>query len=138
MIDGVDETPTVRLDSKREVTLLDSSARSCFPIQRLDLPDGAPGTWSIRYRFGLAPIGLAKLGAADLACELIKSCQGLDCTLPDNAESVTKRGITVRFRGPGFTNVKTADLLIDGYGCPKTGTRRMIDPAVRPHVYRGV
>lgn len=138
-IAGVNSLADVRLDSNREATLLESSGLSCFPSQDLSAADGAPGTWSMRYRFGAAPIEPAKRAAGDLACELLRTCPGGDCEQPDNVEAVIKRGVTVRFRLPidGATNVKTADWLIDAYGCQTTGTSRIIDPSIRPHVYRG-
>jgi len=139
-VDGVSELADVRLDNNRDLTLLDTSPRHCFPVQNMGLPDGDPGTWSVQYSFGAVPIGLAQIAAADLACELIAICTGQECKLPDGVSSVTKQGVTLNFRGPadGYTNVETADLLISSYGCPSTGTRRLIDPDQRPFVYRGV
>lgn len=130
----------LRLDNNRDATLLDSSGLGCFPLQFQGQPDDGPEAWTVSYRFGAAPPEFAKRAAADFVCALLKDCPEGDCEeLPDNAESVTKRGITVRFRLPadGITNVKTADWLIQEYGCPSTGTRRIIDPTERPYLYRG-
>lgn len=138
-VNGVDETADVRLDNNRDLALLASSARGCFPMQSLDQPDGTAGTWSVLYRFGAAPLELAKIAAADLACQLIKDCVEPDCENPDNVESISKRGVTVKFRLPsdGVTNVRSADLLINEYQCQTTGTSRIIDPSIRPTLYRG-
>lgn len=139
-VDGIDQSAFVRLDNNRDLTLLEGAPfGSCFPAQNMSLADGAVGTWSLQYRFGAAPLEMAKRAAGDLACELIRTCPGGDCDEPENLESVTKRGATFRFRLPsdGVTNIKSADWLIDAYGCPNPGTPRIIDPAIRPHVYRG-
>lgn len=136
---GVDHLADVRLDSNRQMTLEDGSDLPWFPWQNLNAPDGDPGTWSVSYSFGAPPLELAKIANGDLACELIEACQGNECALPDGTVSVTKGGVTINLRGPdeGFTNVMTADLLTNRYGCPETPTARLIDPAERLPVYRG-
>lgn len=140
VVDGVDKTADVRLDSARYLTLLDTAIpMNCFPPQNMGLPDGDPGTWHLQYRYGRARPELAKRAAADLACELIAVCGGEECKLPDGASSVSKRGVTVTFRGPqdGYTNIETADLLIAKYRCSPTATARIVDPAVSEYAYLG-
>lgn len=134
-VNGAIFAPTdYRLDNHRRIVLQDPNSldRHCWPSQRLDVPDGADDSFEIDYTYGEAPLELAKVGAGDLACEILKACAGDDeCVLPDGASSVTKRGITINFRGPadGFTNVKTADLLIAAYRCPDVAQSRIFDPA---------
>ncbi len=63
--------------------------------QDLSLPDGEAGTWSVTYRYGVAP-PLAGLEAAkQLACELYKACSGAECALPQGVTRLQRQGVTI-------------------------------------------
>lgn len=130
-----------RLDGSRFLDLQqpNSLGLSWWPRQNPDFPDDTPGTWAVDYTLGSEPIDAAKRAAGDLACHFIASCPSGDCgDLPDDTESVSKRGITIRRRPPGEYNVETAGLLVKQYGCPAGGTPRMIDPADAEFIDRPV
>lgn len=68
---------------------------------RLDLPDGEPGTWTITAGFGeeLPVSGRRALG--ELACQLAKACLGRkDCALPQPVQQIVRQGITMTFLDP--------------------------------------
>lgn len=134
-VDGVALAATDwRLDGHRDLVLQtpNSLGLAWWPIQNPNFPDDSVGTWAVDYTFGVAPLQIAKTAAADLACAILQACNLVEgeCPLPEGSESVTKSGITIRFRSPadGITNVKTADLLINAYECPRP-ENRLIDPA---------
>ncbi len=64
-----------------------------------DLDDTEPGTFSVKYLHGVNPPPEGVDAAAQLACEIYKSCpnaQGVqNCAIPKNATRVTKQGITI-------------------------------------------
>lgn len=63
--------------------------------QTIGLPDTEPGTWSVSYRYGKEPTAGARIAAQMLACEILKSCSGAECALPNGATRVTRQGITL-------------------------------------------
>lgn len=100
-IDGVVVDPTTyRLDEFRYLTRVRAAAGdetvgwpSC---QMMDLPDTEVGTFSVTYFSGVDPPALGRGAAAQLACELYKSCTGMaDCVLPPGTTRATRQGITV-------------------------------------------
>lgn len=93
-IDGDVLVPsTYRLDGKRWLTRIDGSNwPSC---QSLDLPDTEDGTFSVTYTYGQTPPQMGVDAAGALACEIYKSCQGLECALPVGATRITRQGITI-------------------------------------------
>lgn len=93
-IDGVLIDPSqYRLDERRYLTAMNGSRwPSC---QNLDLDDTESGTFSITYEYGQTPPLFAKDAAGQLACEIFKSCAGLECALPVGTTRVTRQGITI-------------------------------------------
>lgn len=91
--------------------------------QVVDADDTEPGTFSVRYLHGMAPPQAARDAAAQLACEIYKSCptaQGVsECALPKNATRVTKQGITIELQALNFDRSKkrwdTGMKLVDAF-----------------------
>lgn len=99
VIDGVAVDPdTYRLDRGRflvRVTPGADSDRLRWPgCQRMELPAGEPGTWTVQYRAGIGPPKSGEMAAAQLACEIYKSGQDDDCKLPQQVTQVSRLGIT--------------------------------------------
>lgn len=94
--------PNWRLDGYKWLTRLDyiddqgvAQPRRWPGCQNTSLPDGEPGTWAVTYDYGVMP-PLAGLEAAkQLALELYRACNGLDCQLPQGAVRVQRQGITI-------------------------------------------
>ena len=63
--------------------------------QRLDRPDDEEGTWSATYSYGMNPPTIGVKAAAQLACEILKACDGAECALPTGTVQVTRAGLTV-------------------------------------------
>lgn len=63
--------------------------------QNLALDDDQPGTFSIRYQYGVAPPLPGELAAAQLGCEIYKACQGQECLLPTNTTKLIRQGVTI-------------------------------------------
>ena len=94
LIDGVVIAPSeYRLDENRYLTRKDGVYwPSC---QDLSLDDTEEGTFSITYAYGASPPAEGIAAAAQLACEIYKQCEGLECSLPTGATRVTRQGITI-------------------------------------------
>lgn len=100
LVDG-EELPlsSVRIDDNRWVVRTDGSN---WPTsQNLLLPDTEPGTWSITFRYGVAPPPEAVAAAAELACQLTLACAPPEyashCQLPDSVTRVTRQGVSFDF-----------------------------------------
>lgn len=52
---------------------------------------------SITLTYGLPVPEMVKLGAAEMACEIIKHCVGRPCVLPQRISSVTRQGVSISF-----------------------------------------
>lgn len=64
--------------------------------QSLDRDDTDEGTFSVSYSYGKAPPVIGQLAAAQLACEIVKSCTpDLECALPNGVTRITRQGITI-------------------------------------------
>lgn len=79
--------------------------------QDLSLADTEPGTFSATYQYGQTPPQFAKSAASQLACEVFKSCAGIECALPTGTTRVTRQGI----------EVERAFFARDGTGVWRTG-----------------
>lgn len=104
-IDGVDiPLSEFRVDDGRRLVW---ESEECFPLcQDLSLPLGEDGTWAVTYKHGLPVPPGGEDVAAELACELIKSCdpnQSDQCRLPDNVRRVTRQGIDIEFQDQNLT-----------------------------------
>lgn len=117
-IDGVALDPSeYRLDGYRHLVRLGGAK---WPAcQSLDLADTEEGTWSVTYVHGQIPPQMAQLAAQQLACEVYKSCQGLECALPMGATRITRQGITIErtfFALDSATGVwRTGMPFVDGF-----------------------
>jgi hypothetical protein len=99
-IDGAVVDPaTYRLDRMRKLVRVRPSSTDDFLMwpscQALDLPDTESGTFSVTYTYGQDPPELGRSAAAQLACELYKSCQGQACALPRGTVRATRQGVTI-------------------------------------------
>ena len=101
LIDGVLVDPdTYRLDERRFLTRtrlpMEPDTALFWPAcQSLDLPDTASWTFSVTYRYGQDPPPLGVHAAAQLGCELYKSCSGQSCALPTGTTRITRQGIVI-------------------------------------------
>jgi hypothetical protein len=106
-----------RLDGWRWLTRMedsDGNAQAWPDWQRKDRNDDRPDTFSVRYMFGQNPPAMGSMAAAQLACEIYKSCPGNEgvgdgnCAIPKNATRVTRTGITIELSALRFdTGVKS-------------------------------
>ncbi len=88
-----------RLDDWRYLTRMAyADGQSAFwpACQRLDVPEGQPGTWAVTYRFGNAPPLPGELAAGQLAGEIYRFCSGGECKLPKGTVQATRQGLTVQ------------------------------------------
>lgn len=66
--------------------------------QDLSRDDTEIGTFSVRYTYGQNPPPVGQDAAAQLACEMYKSCSGNstgDCALPTGATRITRQGVVI-------------------------------------------
>lgn len=82
------------------------------------------GTIAVDVSYGLDPPQMGVLAAADLACELYKSCQPEtfgDCRLPKRVQTITRQGVSMALLDPldfleqGRTGLYLPDLFISTY-----------------------
>jgi hypothetical protein len=119
-----------RLDGWRWLTRMadvDGNAQAWPACQRLDLDDTEEGTFSVQYTFGQNPPQPGIDAAAQLACEIYKSCPGnegvAECKLPKNATRVTRQGITIELNALNYdrqkrvwvTGMNLVDLFLNAY-----------------------
>lgn len=101
IIDGSVINPdSYRLDGWRWLTRLADPAAPDVEVfwpacQRLDLPLTEAGTWGVTYTFGTPPPELGVQAAAQLACDIYKSCSAGECKIPPGTTRVTRQGIQV-------------------------------------------
>ena len=93
-IDGdVVDDSTYELRERRYLVRLNGERwPSC---QTMDLADTEDGTFSVTYTHGQTAPQMGRNAAAQLACEMYKSCNGIECALPIGATRVTRQGITI-------------------------------------------
>jgi len=63
--------------------------------QDLSLDDTEDGTWSVAYTYGQTPPMPAQDAAAELACEIYKSCTAQDCALPKGTTRIVRQGVVI-------------------------------------------
>lgn len=130
-IDGAVVDPaTYRLDEYRYLVRLAPDANSPNPgwpsCQRLDLPSTSVDTWEVTVEHGVGPPPAGENAAARLACEIVKSCIGADCRLPNRVQSVNRQQVSLTMIDPsmldkGRTGVYEVDLFLATYN--PSGTR---------------
>lgn len=127
-IDGVVVDPaTYRIDNFRKLVRV---GEECWPIcNALNLPDTEIGTWSVTLTYGKEVPEMVTLGAQEMACEIIKSCMGRPCKLPQRLQSITRQGMSATFLDPmefiseGLTGLYFVDLAARTYN-PRRLMRR--------------
>jgi hypothetical protein len=129
-IDGdVVDPATYRLDRWRELVRLDDPGppvvQRRWPLcQNLALEDG-PGTFFVTYTHGVSPPPIALSAAAELACQLWRSCNGDACSLPSGVTRVERQGITINREAilgalsTGNSGLLNVDAFLAVYGTPK-------------------
>lgn len=134
-IDGVEIDPTTwRLDPLGK--LVRQPNASGIPLtwpccQRVDLPSGQPGTFEIRYVYGVDPPASVVMAVNVLAGQLWLATNGSgQCKLPTHVQTMTRQGVTATFvtdvtviLDRGFTGISTIDLVIQAFN-PNHVTRR--------------
>lgn len=94
----------------------------CWPkCNDLNKSDDEVGTWSVKVTYGREIPELVRRGAEQFACEIIKSCTGRPCQLPQRIQSISRQGVSATFLDPmeflsfGFTGLFMVDLAIKTY-----------------------
>lgn len=89
-----------------------------FPCcQRLDVPAGSPGTWSVTYVGGSPPPADGKIAARELAIEIARHLNNAagKSRLSARVATVSRQGVTfnVRTVEKGLTGIPLVDLFIE-------------------------
>lgn len=147
-IDGAVLAPeSYRIDNWRYLVRTDGNL---WPAtQNLLKDDTEVGTWSVSYRYGVAPPPEGVRAVSELACQLTLACAPPElarhCRLPDYVTSVTRQGITfnlasleekIRFR---VINLPAVDNFVT-YVNPNRALRPpiVISPTYNRQVHRRV
>lgn len=130
-IDGdVVDPATYRVDEWRYlVRTADSStdpptSRFWPNCQNLQVDDGEPGSFVVRYTHGVAPPPAGVLAASQLACQMAQQCAGQECMLPTGTTKVIRQGVQIE-RGllaswmmrdaSGKTGWQTGLIMVDAF-----------------------
>jgi len=128
LIDGVVVDPaTYRVDDYHRLVRLNGQ---CWPVcQDLSLPETEVGTFAVEYTAGRqAPLQL-QMAAAELACELKRACNGLDCRFPSNVTHVSRQGVTMDISAVeaavngGVSGLAAVDIAVGQYNCARSKSR---------------
>ena len=91
----------------------------CWPdCQDYNVDNGGTNTFQVTYFKGLEVPSILERAAGQLACEWIKSCQGLPCRLPQRVQSIVRQGVTISMvdvdtvLGKGWTGITEVDQVI--------------------------
>jgi hypothetical protein len=104
-IDGVAVTGISRVDNNRLLVRTDGQR---WPrCNDLSKNDTQAGTWSVTATYGQAVPTSGQMAVGELACEIIKATNGLDCRLPPGVKDLVRQGVTISI--PDF-----GELLKDG------------------------
>ena len=83
------------------------------------MQDDQPGTWSVKYRYGVAPPPAGIEAAKQLACQLLLAKSGKPCQLPSNVTQMVRQGNRIERITPlaqalrlGATGLTFVDLFI--------------------------
>ena len=119
--------PQYRLDQDRYLTRMSDPDNANMPLhwpgcQRLDLQDDQPGTWSVSYRYGVAPPPIGISAAKQIACQLMLAESGQNCALPAKVSRLVRQGATIDLITPladmlraGKTGLFAVDSFIAAY-----------------------
>jgi hypothetical protein len=126
--DDILSSSAYRLDHGRWLVRTDGEFWPCCQ----DLTrDTGPGTWRIELEHGLAVPQAGRTAAARLATELVKSCIGDECRLPERVTSITRQGVSMTLIDPqdfltqGRTGLTEVDLFLSAVnpnGLARRGT----------------
>lgn len=116
-IDGAILAPSAyRVDNRGVLVRQDGGT---WPLcQKVGLPAGEVGTWSVEYTRGVPVPSGGQVAAAKLACEMAKAVVSpKDCGLPQRIQTVTREGVTVGFVDTfeGIEHGHTGIWLIDSW-----------------------
>lgn len=95
LIDGVSVDPgEYRLDERRFLIRMNGAR---WPAcQDMSVANDEAGAFVVTYTHGQSPPRMGRDAAAQLACEIWKSCANVDgCALPAGARRITRQGITI-------------------------------------------
>lgn len=116
-IDGI-ALPTTAYRIKNNTTLIRADGE-CWPrcndFSKLDTEEG---TWSVELTYGRTVPEILKIGTADLACELLKACLGMECGISRKASRVVRQGVSMEFGRSedylekGLTGIDSLDFAI--------------------------
>ncbi len=128
LIDGETfDEDSYRVDDYHRLVRTDGACwPSCNDFTR---PDSEPGTFSVTYTAGRRPPIELQMAAAELACELKRACNGLDCRFPANVTHVSRQGITMDIGGieaavsGGSTGLAAVDIAVLRYNCARVKGR---------------
>lgn len=102
-----------RLDERRNLVRMYTPGTPPQPnawpaCQSISLDDDQPGTFSVKYNWGMDVPALGQKAATQLAHQLYNACTGATCTLPGKVTKIVRQGITME------RIVPLADLLRSG------------------------
>lgn len=128
LVDGVAlPSSAYRIDDFRKLVRVDGE---CWPkCQNMSLPTTEEGTWSVALTYGREVPQLVLTATAELACEILKSCVGQPCKLPQRVQNITRQGVSLSLFDPqdfldgGRTGFYLADLAIKTFN-PRGLARR--------------
>jgi len=132
-IDGAVLPPAnYRVDEYRWLVRLDGESWPC--CQNLLGDDASDDdTFAVDLTFGVAPPVAGRRAASILACELAKSCVGVECQLPKRVTTITRQGVSMALLDPldflnnGSTGIYEVDLFLKAVN--PSGRRRPMSVA---------
>lgn len=114
---------------------LDGTRRSWPSRQRLDLPLGDDGTWSVTFTYGQEPPQPGIDAAISYARELSKACSGsADCKLPSRVQSIARQGVSMVIGDPllflrgGLTGLSMVDSWLGAERHASRGRSAFVNP----------
>lgn len=127
-VDGVVVDPSkYRVDDYHRLVRTDGA---CWPVcNDLTLADTEPNTFSVKYTAGRRPPIELQMAAAELACELKRACNQLDCRLPRNVTQVSRAGVTMNIDAleaainGGVSGIPIVDAAVGRYNCARIKSR---------------
>ncbi|MDE1904831.1 MAG: hypothetical protein KGH75_00080 [Rhodospirillales bacterium] len=125
-IDGIVIPPNEYYVQDRRTLVRRRPSASATPTERygwpvnqlLDLPDTEPGTFSVTYRYGVAPPQLGVNAASVLAVQLVLNALNQANSLPQRITSISRQGVSVSvvdvmdFLKDGLTGIWSCDIFI--------------------------
>lgn len=106
-------TGAYRLDDNRLLVRTDGQR---WPrCNNLLKDDTQPGTWSVTALFGADVPADAAVPMGALACEILRSLNGQDCSLPMSVQAIVRQGVSVSFPdvNAAMDNGRTGIRLVD-------------------------